>query len=56
MCVLAQRDIRVSDENGHKKVGAELSAFRCKAGGHIFFVLTQDLKANEEEPQSDWGT
>ena len=45
--VFEKREIRVSEGEKTSKVGAELSAFRCDPEGHVFFVLTEDLKAAE---------
>jgi hypothetical protein len=57
--VFGQREIRITNQGETKKVGTELSAFRCEPGGHVFFVVAQDLKAADRGSEPDlreWGT
>jgi hypothetical protein len=53
--VLFDREIYVTGREGvRKRVGADLSAFRCETG-HVFFVLTDDLPIEAKEERERLG-
>jgi hypothetical protein len=44
--VLGDREIHITRDDVKKRVGADLTAFRCQEG-HVFFLLSDDLRKED---------